>query len=590
MRLFHMKNSTRVPAFIRKRIWEVLLVVLCIVLIVSHTLYVIQTHQFPQGGLDEPVYLESALSMYDLLKSDPIGNWQKILSVTINRQPFYPLFIALPLLIFGTDYLYKIGMWINIIFYIITIISIYTLGRRFLSMRASFLASYIFAFYGFPLFYLHFTYSETAVTAFITAALSCLAWSNGLTNSKSVIGFALLFAGSSLVRWVAPLFIIGPFLTEIVSHMFEQRTHISQYVKRLFIGISLCIVFGLIPMLLLHYLPQREYLFGYIYSNTSNSSVWAEQHLGIPSIQSVFSTRSVMFYLNIFSQQGIYFWILFVVGFMVSLRFIRTYIFLLSGFVVPYAIFTFGSAWKGDRFILPIYPFMALVSAVVFDHIPSSFVRKALILLTIIVGFLNLLGASWGVGPLGHQGLKDVVLPEFIHHPRRIYLTTIVWPPRENEANIYLIDALIRKDWKNLHKPPVIALGFFLPQMENGLGEVWGRERRGTASIVFLYNIHKDQEELFWENVVKADYIFIKDGSITGKNNDVISTLIDDEYYYTRLLRVAYQNNGNQLPYGYQDIGKIYIPIDKSTMRVFKKVKNVTKNDWQIFLHTRTSQ
>lgn len=580
-----MKQKLGYTHYVRNHIWEAFLVVLIGVLLFSHTLYVLETHQYPQGGLDEPVYLDGALSMYDAIRSDGIGAWQRVLTTMVNRQPLYPLFMVPFLFIFGTWHLYKIGLLLNGLYYVITIISVYALGRRFLSKRSSFLASYIFSCYGFPLFYLHFTYSETAVTAFSLASVTFLAWTKGFTKIFSVIGFSAFFGVASLVRWVAPLFIVGPYIVELISGFVERRTDSPKHGIWVARGVFVFILLGVIPPLVFHYLPQWTYFFGYIHSNTSNSKQWAEQYLGISSAQSVFSVRSIMFYLNILSQQGIYFWVLFVAGFLVSVRFIKKYVFFLTGFIVPYAIFTFGSSWKGDRFILPIYPFMALVSAVVFDHVRHVWIRRLLIFLTLVIGCLNFIGASWGLGPLGQQGLKDIVLPEFIHHPRRMYLTTMVWPPRPNEVNIDAVTDLIRSDWKNTQRQPVVALGFFLPQMENGLGEVWGREQRGTASILFLYTIKKSDQEVFLRHATLSDYILLKDGSVDNTNDTTLIEPSDDAYYFVRLLSKKYQTSGAWvLPLEYEMIGKISVPIDQSTMTIYKKTHDISENDWKIFI------
>jgi hypothetical protein len=36
---------------------------------------------------------------------------------------------------------------------------------------------------------------------------------------------------------------------------------------------------------------------------------------------------------------------------------------------------------------------------------------------------------------MGQKGLTDIILPSFIHHPRRIYITPLVWPPTKDATH-----------------------------------------------------------------------------------------------------------------------------------------------------------
>src|SRR6266849_1181151 len=110
--------------YLRKNFFFLLVVLLSTVLLISHTLYVLKTYQYPDGGLDEPVYLSNAIDNYHILLKPSLRSISQIISVNKGRQPLYSTFIALPLLIFGTMHTYKIALWINIVFYLTTIIGI----------------------------------------------------------------------------------------------------------------------------------------------------------------------------------------------------------------------------------------------------------------------------------------------------------------------------------------------------------------------------------------------------------------------------------------------------------------------------------
>ena len=212
--------------FIKKNWEKFLLGLLCLILLVSHALYVITTYQYPKW--DEHHYLNHAFALYDILKNPTFGNLSQILTITAGRQPLYGFSIGIPVLLFGPFYVYKIGLALNYAYYAVSVVGIYFLGRRFMSKLGSLLASWMFAFYGFPLFYLHFTYSETAATTFVVLSLLFLARSNNFTQRKEVIYFSFFFAASLLTRWATPIFIIGQFIFVLGMLLFEiKRVNIS---------------------------------------------------------------------------------------------------------------------------------------------------------------------------------------------------------------------------------------------------------------------------------------------------------------------------------------------------------------------------
>src|SRR3989344_4914329 len=186
------------------------LVLLCLVIFISHLFYVALPRQYPQW--DEHHYLNLAVQYYDILRTNPGGWYEKILNATAYRQPVYPLMLTGLLFIFGTDYTYKHALLFNGVFYAATILCVYYLARSFMGKTPSLMAAVIFAFYGNSLFFLHFTYSETALTAFIAATLLFLWKSEDFTKPKESALTAFFFGLTNLVKWSAPAFMFLPFL------------------------------------------------------------------------------------------------------------------------------------------------------------------------------------------------------------------------------------------------------------------------------------------------------------------------------------------------------------------------------------------
>ena len=145
------------------------LIFVSLIILVSHTIYIIQTQQYPE--MDEQNYMDMVSGYYKILQSPSLDSPAKIIQYLPYRQPGYPILVLPILLIFGLSYSYKIMLFSNVFFYIGTIWAVYGIARFYFGKTASLLSSLVFATYGWSLFYLHFTYSETTTTFFTTAAI-----------------------------------------------------------------------------------------------------------------------------------------------------------------------------------------------------------------------------------------------------------------------------------------------------------------------------------------------------------------------------------------------------------------------------------
>jgi len=562
---------------------------LCLTLLISHTLYVIKTHQFPAGGLDEPIYLSMALNAYDSLRNPSLESISEIINFNRFRQPLYGVFLAIPLLIFGTAYTYKISLWMNIIFYLTTVIATYFLGREFLSKRASFLSAFIFAFYGFPLFYLHFTYSETAVTSFIVLSLFFLAKSKNFSILKNTVLFSIFFALGNLVRWVVPIFVGGPLVLSFMLAIARQVSNKTRNIRITGFNVGVFLLIGILPVLVLFYIPNFSFFSSYISAQKEQEVAWASKWLG-PQLGNLFSIQSITFYLKIFAQQTIFFFGIFVLGFILGIIFLKRYAFLVVAFVVAYSILTFSTTWKGDRFIVPIYPLMAIISAITFDHVWNNRLRGLLIATTLIIGSLNFFGATWGIGPMKfsvHGGNftvpHSILIPMPIGHPRRVWLAPISWPPRPNEGNAYEILKVIGGDWKNQEKPFRLLQTFEMNQVGDGLATIFSFEQREIATGTNIVGIPKERYDIFFERIRDTDYIIVKDGIIDKGNEEGTDESLDRFFYFVRKFNKAMQLPDGKLPEAFIEVNKVPIPFDKSTLVIYRKQREITKDEWDKF-------
>lgn len=576
----HIQSKNKSISFIKRLdLWDKLLLILCAFVFVSHTFYVLSTHQFPKW--DEHLFVTQAVDIHKVFTHWPL-NLQPLVDTFRVRQPIYSILIALGTFIFGVSHVYKISLELNALFYCLTIGVIYLLSQIFLSKKSSFLGAFIFACYGFPLFYFHFAYSETLATLSITLAFLFLAKSHKFSDRRYTALFAISFLLGNLVRWTIGLFLLGPFFVVFLTALQKQLSKKTQYRKTFAINIVIIICISIILPLLIYYLPYLSSFMFYLTSNAQYSSQWVQELAYLPpGLSQTYSIHSIMFYFNILSQQSIFFFLLFVFGFFISLFHVKKFLFFLASFIVTYMIFTFLFVLKDDRYIVPMYPTMAILSAVTFDYMYLKKIKQVIIVGTVVLGVLNFLAACWGIGPLGQQGLKDIIMPSFIPHPRRIYLTTIIWPPRPDEMRVHEIYNMVLNDYHNTSKDAYLLNTFsYEPQeFDNALGSVAAYEDIHSVAPRSVRFIKRGDYQTLFSRFKTADYIIVKEKRPMSSESLLKN---EDDKMVIHTNEVLEKHS---LPSTFVLIKKVYVPLFKTTVLLYKKTKPITQSEWEQFAH-----
>lgn len=502
------------------------LLLLCLTVAVSHILYVTKTHQYPQW--DEHNYLSLSIKYYDILRSPTIDLHQRLLAATGYLQPLYSLIISIFLLIFGLSHTYTLALVLNGMFFMATIIGAYHLAREIFDKTTGIIAAIVFAGLGNALFYSRFSYTETVATAFIVWSLVYLWQTHGFTRRRETIIAGLLVALAALTRWIALVFVAGPVIILAVD---AAGRMIRKPKERKKAAVNL-LLFGVLAIgapVVLYFIPNWSEFISYVERNQQQGAAWVAQYR-FAEMVNTFSTRSVMYYFNILSQNTVYIFLAFAAGFLVSLWNLRKTAFLLAAFIVPYAFLTFVAVWKEDRFLVPLYPVFAVIAASAVYPIRNKLGKIALMSGLIALSILSFFGASWGIGPMGKRGLTDIVLPSYIHHPRRIYLTPLVWPPTREYLNAHLIAQSIRES-SQPGAAPIVVGAFTSEPLDNALQSiVWYHERS-------LMQYKKPPFDL-----KAADFVLTKSNDV--KIEDLES---------------------------FRFIANIPIPMDNSTVTIYKK-------------------
>lgn len=543
-----------------------LLVTLSLILLASVIRYGVRTYKIPEW--DEQHYMRMATEFYRLIKNNLSFNTPyEMLQVVPFRQPGYPLLIVPFLLAFGLSHSYFWGIFTNGLLYVGSIFGIYFIAKNYLSRLAAFLAAFIFALYGWTLLHLHLTYSETATSAFVVWAILFLIKSNYFQNRKYTILFGLFLGLGLFVKWITIVYVFGPMLY-IFYHIL--RKHLLTSWTVLMNGL---VALALVTIIVAYpYYVNRYWIFQYFYGHRVGGPMWQI----VPGEErNPFSLYSLTFYLNSFGQLGIFYFILIIAGFVLALRRKSKLKIILLVVIFSY-VFSSYALLKADRHIIPIYPYLAILSASAFDYIKNKRSKILLVIVTVLLSVGTFFGTVWGKGPMKTSLYSlPVKLPfgEF----NRIYLTSISRPPYIYKISGKEILDFIATDSKKsgIENPQILSLFYYRPLDEPLMAYNLYNQEKPFQVNNFLGTIIQDPEKgsTYFINIIKnTDYVLTKNGQKTD-------TYFSKENYKTLKAMITLFDNNPILPDYYEGEAKIWIYQDSSEVTIFKKRRQIPEDE-----------
>ncbi len=555
----------KVFASLKNHKYIFLLCLLSIVLLASTIRYGLRTYKVPEW--DEQHYMRMATEFYRLIKNNLSFNTpHDMLQIVPFRQLGYPLMIVPFLFIFGLSKAYFWGIFTNGLLYVATIFGIYFLARNFLSAFSSFLAAFTFAFYGWTLLHLHLTYSETASSAFIVWTLLFLTKSNLFQSRKYSLFFGLFLGLGLFVRWIIIAYILGPLI-----YAFYQILKRNLFKKEVLLNIGLSVLVSFL-ISSYQYLQNYYWMFRYFYDVRVGSEVWQ----ALPQQETnPLSLYSLTFYLNSFAQLGILFFILIVIGFILAFKKKSKLKPILFTTIAAY-LFSVVAPIKGERYIVPIFPYLAILSASVFDYIKTSKIKYLLALFIIILSIFSFLGSTWGKGPM-KQSLISLPIELPFGQWKRIYLTTYSRPPYIYKISGKEILDYIEKDSRasGIKDPKILSLFYYRPLDEPLMTyNLYNQEKILNINnyVGTIINAPDREAEILIRNVFASDYILVK----SGKRTDDYFT--KENYKTLKALISLFDKDVNVLDY-YDKKKKFWIYQDSSEVTVFKKRINLPEGE-----------
>jgi len=298
------------------------------------------------------------------------------------------------------------------IFYSILIFSVYGIGKKLFNRNTGLLASFIVTMYPIVLNPL-FTHEhmgrafniDIPLAAMVSLSLYTLLLTEHFRNRKYSILFGITLGLGWLTKFTFPLWVIGPVALIVITSLMEmirEKGSVRNMIR----------FKGQIPNILCSLIAFASIAIHYWLVNSNVFALYLEQ------AETIVHGGPYIFHLNM----GITF--LFLILAIIALLYViylvisksiklESVIFLLLWFTVSYVILTITSTHQ-TRYLMPILPAVALVSAVALEKIRFNKLKAALISLVVIFGLVQFFAYSYGTHVLPRAEVTVASYPFYL--------------------------------------------------------------------------------------------------------------------------------------------------------------------------------
>lgn len=358
---------------------------------------------------DSADYLRASEQLYRSLTEDSFFEFITLYLNILKRLA--PLIAVLPIpLYFFSEPSIQIALLINIVFLLLFSLFFFLLVSRFSNNRVALFSLIIVLtmplFYG----YIRQFYVEFGLMSLVTIGLYMLVKTEGFSNRKYLIVLGIIYGLGELMKFHYFLYMLGPvcitFYKYWVSNPSSKTTYLrllprrfmtpNQKSRKANIGLHLHIVskktlkrllinltFVAIPAFIIAgpwYINNIKNILWHV-KRATHPEILGSFYYGSPfSMDNIY--RSLLDFIN-YSISSYYFFLLLVLTsvFVFLRKKIPINYFLLSWFLIPFLIFTFGPN-KANRLLLPAIPPIGFFIAYLFENL---FKRKSTVLFSIAV-------------------------------------------------------------------------------------------------------------------------------------------------------------------------------------------------------------
>lgn len=465
---------------------------LILTIFVSSFLYYLNLNQTYITG-DQHQYVGIAVNYLKILHNPNTKIIEMLMDASAHRPPLYPLLLAFSYQIFGLSNPTLYGGAVNAFFLMILGYSIWGISYYYFKNNLISLISVVIGL-SYPLLILlsYQVMTELSLTALVSLVILLLLKSDYFENKKYLNLSAIIFGFALLTRFTAGFYLLIPLIYFFYAYFKKNKfNNLKLFIIPFILGIA-------IPAF--YYLHNLQPFLKYVFANTSYGPSW--------SPHDKLSIESILWYPLILGESlSIYLFLIFCFGLIIGVFNFRKYVVLYLWLLSTYIIFTFLIPFKTDRFIVPVYPALAVISVIPLYKIIH---KKYFIIVSLTFGFIAFMVfvyTSWGKGPINDFPIikKEFFKDKIIYNSRSYSKTPVIY--------FYSADKIIRALEKDVEENkinnPSILFTFSIEDINKVIYEYIYYKNLNN----WKYNFLVDQDQKYYlEKLKTSNYILAKEG------------------------------------------------------------------------------
>lgn len=362
---------------------------------------------------DSAQYHVNSLVLFEAIRNSPLACF----FLSFGRSGLFVYFITAPFyFLFGTSQDTAV-MISSSIFLAILLLSVYGIGRKLQDERAGLLGAFIVSMYPIVFNHLRLYMFDLPLCALVSLNIYLLICTGYFTKKIPTVLYILSIIFGSLIKFNFLVFIIGPAILFLLKKPRENILPRKSFIVLFVIATVLLLIFGInsLRQLFFHivvvsWVKNASYYLG---------AVYAEKIILLIVIWCYGFLSFIVDLIN--NSLSFFFLLIFFIALFITLKLKFKHItFLLLPILVPlfFVIFVFNTVGLTERYMLPSYVFIGLITSIGIMNIRVIYFRRIATILILLIGFIQYFTISYGCKFLPREIRID--LPYFLTQPPAI--------------------------------------------------------------------------------------------------------------------------------------------------------------------------
>ena len=354
-----------------------------IALYAATNLFLIRHYYYAVIHADESIHLAASLDFYRAFKAfffepSAIKELQDYF-IRFVYPPFFYICVSLVNIFIGFGKM-QVAMG-NLFFVMILFVSTYCLGKKLSGeYRTGLYAAFICGMYPMIFSLSGFAMLDLPLTAMVTLCFCSLVYADGFESPRESVLFGICLGLALFTKWTAPFFIAGPFIYAVIRALSERQNRLRK-IRNISFSLAAAALISnwwYVHQITSAYFIRRDKLESFCRFGTA---ITERTH-------PFYTLEGISFYARTFFpyQLSLFFSVFFLFGLILFLRSpSRHKVFLFAWIILPYALLTLIIS-KSPRYIMPVLPAMALITAMGIRSIRFLRLRNWLVVLSVCIG------------------------------------------------------------------------------------------------------------------------------------------------------------------------------------------------------------